>query len=61
MQKEGLQLLTDDINVVHATVNTLLHLRSGLIRRYYRELPRLVRDAEKIIGMLEKIEDVQDK
>ena len=50
---ENLKLLTRDINKIHEFVNGNLKLRLFLVIRANHELPRLIKDAEDIIKLLQ--------
>jgi len=52
-EQEDLKLLTADINKIHEYVNGNLKLRAFLIIRANNELPRLIKEAENIIELLQ--------
>lgn len=51
---QGLHLITDDINKVHAAVNNLIRLKNGLRIRVEGELPKLINDATELIESLKQ-------
>ena len=52
-KKENLSLLTNNMNDIHVLINNLFKYRMGLKTRADSELPRLIKNAEEIIAIIE--------
>ena len=51
-KEQGLRLITNDINKIHIAINRLLSLRSSLELRVKLELPKLIKDSEELIALI---------